>query len=197
MKLKIRCSWCGKEFEREKGQIHERNYCGRACLGKANAERFRLQSLKNCDSCGKQFEYRGNHKKRNRHYFCCAECGYNFREKKIYVPCDWCGKMIYKKRSDVARNKHNFCDPGCYIDFINFEKAGSENQIVCGKKVYRILAGMNIGRELVSEDYVHHADGNHGNHAADNLMVMSNSEHSRIHAEQKERDRNGRFVKQG
>lgn len=105
--------------------------------------------------------------------------------------------MIYKKRSDVARNKHNFCDPGCYIDFINFEKAGSENQIVCGKKVYRILAGMNVGRELVTEDYVHHADGDHGNHAADNLMVMSNSGHARIHAAKKERDRNGRFVKQG
>ena len=46
MKLKIQCDWCGKEFERNHNHIHEKNYCCRACLGKANAERFRLKSLR-------------------------------------------------------------------------------------------------------------------------------------------------------
>lgn len=51
MKLKIQCDWCGKEFERNHNHIHEKNYCCRACLGKANAERFRLKSLRTCDNC--------------------------------------------------------------------------------------------------------------------------------------------------
>lgn len=82
MKLKIQCDWCGKEFERNHNHIHEKNYCCRACLGKANAERFRLKSLRTCDNCGKIFEYRGNHKKRNEHFFCCLECSYEFKVKK-------------------------------------------------------------------------------------------------------------------
>ena len=82
----------------------------------------------------KIFEYRGNHKKRNEHFFCCLECSYEFKVKKIYVSCDWCGNPIYKKRSDVARNEHNFCDYGCYIDYVNFEKAGADNQMISGIK---------------------------------------------------------------
>ncbi len=197
MRLKIRCDWCGKEFEREKGRIHDRNYCSRACLGKANAERYRLQSLKTCSNCGKEFEYRRNHKKRNKHFFCCVECGYVFKVKRIYVPCDWCGKPIYKKRSDVARNKHNFCDAGCYIDFINFEMAGAKNQRIAGKVVYRKLMETEIGRPLREDEEVHHIDGNHSNNNVGNLEVLTASEHSKIHAAQKRRDQHGRFIRQG
>lgn len=195
MKLQIQCDWCGKEFIREKNNIHNRNYCSRMCLGKANAERFRLKRLKTCDNCEKVFEYRGHHKKRNNHFFCSAECGYEFKTKKMYIPCDWCGKPIFKKRSDVARNEHNFCDFRCYIDFINFEKAGADNQIVSGEKLYRRLAEMKIGRNLYEYEEVHHIDGNHKNNNLDNLEVLTSAVHSKIHALQKERDRLGRFVK--
>ena len=158
MILKIRCDWCGKEFERKKEHIHERNYCSRACLGKVNAERYRLQSLKICSNCGKEFEYRGNHKKRNQHFFCCKE---------------W----------------------GCYLDFLNFEMAGAENQKVAGKIVYRRLAEMEIGRTLREDEEVHHIDGNHRNNNVDNLEVLTVSEHAKIHAAQKRRDQYGRFIK--
>ena len=195
MKLKIQCDWCGKEFERNHNHIHEKNYCCRACLGKANAERFRLKSLRTCDNCGKIFEYRGNHKKRNEHFFCCPECSYEFKVKKIYVSCDWCGNPIYKKRSDVARNEHNFCDYGCYIDYVNFEKAGADNQMISGEKLYRRLAEMKIGRKLLENEAVHHIDGNHLNNDFANLKVVTASEHMKIHASQKERDCHGRFIK--
>lgn len=197
MKLKIRCDWCGEEFERKKGIIHFRNYCSKACLGRANAERFRIQSLTICSNCGREFEYRGNHKKRNNHFFCCAECSYAFKVKKIYVLCDWCGVPIYKKRSDVARTRHNFCDVGCYIDFINFEKAGASNQRAAGSVVYRKLAEMKIGRPLRADEEVHHLDGDHRNNALENITVVTVSEHSQLHASQKERDQRGRFIKQG
>lgn len=195
MRLKIKCEICGKEFLRKKAWIKEHNYCSRACLGKANAERYRKQRIMKCDNCGIEFEYTGHHKKRNDYYFCSPECGYEFKTKKIYVPCDWCGKPIYKKRSDAARNKHNFCDEGCYMDFINFEKAGAKNQVVAGKLIHRGLAEIKIGRKLQPGEEVHHIDGNHENNDMENLKVLSASEHAKIHAAQKERDRHGRFVK--
>jgi len=115
--------------------------------------------------------------------------------KKIYVSCDWCGNPIYKKRSDVARNEHNFCDYGCYIDYVNFEKAGADNQMISGEKLYRRLAEMKIGRKLQENEDVHHIDGNHLNNDFANLKVVTASEHMKIHASQKERDCHGRFIK--
>ena len=196
MKLQIKCDWCGKVFERKPGSVKERNYCSKACLGRANAERYRVQSLKTCDNCGREFEYRGHHRSRNRHFFCCAACGYAFKIKTVQVRCDWCGAKFTRKRSDVERNQHNFCDVGCYLDYINFEKAGAPNQKVAGKILYRTIAERNLGRPLKDDEEVHHIDGNHLNNSPDNLQVLSASEHSVIHASQKERDSLGRFTKQ-
>lgn len=195
MKLKVKCEICGKEFLRKKACIKEHNYCSRACLGKANAERYRKQRLMKCDNCGRQFEYFGHHKKRNEHYFCSPKCSYEFKVKKIYVSCDWCGKPIYKKRSDVERNRHNFCDLNCYMDYINFAKAGAKDQVVAGKLIHRSLAELKFGRKLRTGEEVHHIDGNHENNKMDNLMILTASEHSKLHAAQKERDCHGRFIK--
>jgi hypothetical protein len=195
MRSKIECDWCGKQFLRNRPHMHERNYCSRGCLGKANAERYRQESLRTCDYCGKVFEYRGNHKSRNKHFFCSAECGYAFKIKKLFVSCDWCGKQIYKKRSDVTRSEHNFCNYGCYIDFVNFHQAGAPNQQVSGETLYRRLAEMKIGRQLSEDEEVHHIDGSHQNNNLNNLQVLSASEHAKIHAAQKMRDELGRFTK--
>jgi len=196
MILTIKCDWCNQEFKRNKSHVKNKNYCSRACLGKANAERFRLKRIKICDNCGIEFEGNNRHKNRNKHFFCSQECSNSFKEQKIYIPCDWCGKYLYKKRSDVIRNKHNFCDWGCYIDFINFANAGATNQIVAGTVLYRKLSEIKIGRKLESNEEVHHIDDNHLNNNIDNLQILTASEHSKIHAKQKARDAYGRFIKE-
>lgn len=196
MKIETECAWCGKTFEIKSSQVKNHNYCSRACLGKANAERFRLARIKICANCGKEFEYKGHHTSRNKHFFCCTECVYEFKNVQMLVNCDWCGKPFYKKRSAVARTKHNFCDHNCYRDFINFEQAGATNQIVDGKCLYRKLAEIKIGRPLQSNEEVHHIDGNHENNNPDNLKVLTASEHSKLHAAMKRRDSHGRFTKQ-
>ncbi|SHH58875.1 TRASH domain-containing protein [Clostridium grantii DSM 8605] len=197
MKYKIVCDWCGKEVERKRSCIKEHNYCSRTCLGKGNAERFRLYRTKRCDYCGKQFEYFGHHSKRNLHFFCCKECSAAFKEKKSVAVCNWCDKTIIRKESAISRyGSHNFCDRGCYQDFLNFEMSGAKNQRVCGKSLYRILAGMGIGRKLKTKEHVHHKDGDHCNHSLENLMIISPNEHSIIHSEEKARDEYGRFIKQ-
>lgn len=191
----IRCNTCNREFERQAAQVKERNYCSRKCLGAANAKRFFEKRLGLCDGCGKTIEIPAGHKKRNKHFFCSTECAWKYKEKKVSVRCDWCRDEIVKKRSAVDRNRHNFCDRGCYIDFINFERAGALRQRVGGEAISRTLAAVKEGRPLTSADEVHHIDGDHGNNAADNLMVVSKSKHAQIHASRKERDRLGRFIK--
>ncbi len=195
MKLTVNCDWCGKPFERKKGQLHNHNYCSKACLGKANGERFRLARLRVCDNCGKQYEYTGNHKNRNSHFFCCYECFSQFREKKVLVTCEWCGKSFRKKRSDLARTKHSFCCNDCRLQYVRSLNADNPNKRIEGRLVYHRLAEQKYGRPLKEGEQVHHIDGNHANNAIDNLEVLTASEHSKLHASKKERDRFGKFAK--
>ena len=53
-----------------------------------------------------------------------------------------------------------------------------------GKKgVYehRLIARETIGRNLKEDEVVHHLDGNKSNNSPDNLLVLSNSQHSKLH----------------
>lgn len=190
----VKCAICGTEFDRKPGKIKIRNYCSRKCLGAANAERYRQQRIRTCDNCGKVFEYSGHHKKRNKHCFCCAECGYEYKIKQIEVMCDLCGKPFMKKRSDIARSKHNFCCEECYRNYISLSK---EETVYSGKPLYRLIIEHKIGRELTSDEEVHHVDGNHNNNDPANLLLVTKSEHMKIHASKKPRGNNGQFIRGG
>lgn len=197
MKLKVRCDYCGIEFEREKSRIHNRNYCSRKCLGAANGLRLKKHKKMICDYCGQEFEYIKRHENRNRHFFCSRECSYKFKEKKVTVECDWCGRTLLRKQSDVKRNNNNFCSFDCYRDYKNFVEEGSYNQTTDGKAVYRRVYEVAHGVKLHSNNEIHHIDGDHTNNSIENLALMSKSEHSKIHSTEKERDKYGRFIKPG
>ena len=49
------------------------------------------------------------------------------------------------------------------------------------KDIHRYLAETILGRELAKDEVVHHKDGNSLNNSPDNLMVMTRSEHTRLH----------------
>ena len=154
-----------------------------------------MKSANKCDWCNKEILKRDRHGLRNKNHYCSKECSYAAKVTKVTAPCDWCGKQLLKKLSDVNRNCHNFCDNGCYVDYINFEKAGAKNQRVSGRVLYRQLVERKLSRILTSDEEVHHIDGNHLNNTTENLLVVSRSEHMKIHAMQKRRDKHGRFIK--
>ena len=151
--------------------------------------------LRKCDSCGKEFWYTGRHGTRNKHFFCCYDCYIGFKLMQIEVPCDLCGKPFMKKRSDIGRTEHNFCSEECYRNYICLNRESKDGLKYGGKAVYRIMVEHEIGRELSSEEHVHHIDGNHKNDSLSNLSVVSRSEHQQIHAAQKPRNRKGQFVR--
>ncbi len=50
-----------------------------------------------------------------------------------------------------------------------------------GRHTHRVVAERKLGRPLKAGEIVHHIDGNKRNNDPDNLMVMTQSEHCRLH----------------
>ena len=52
-----------------------------------------------------------------------------------------------------------------------------------GKKIdeHRHVMQLHLGRKLKRDEIVHHKDGNKKNNSVDNLQVMSQSQHIKVH----------------
>ncbi len=49
----------------------------------------------------------------------------------------------------------------------------------------------HIGRRIAGNEVVHHVDGNPRNNVLDNLQLMTRSEHTRLHRQEKNGDSHG------
>lgn len=54
-----------------------------------------------------------------------------------------------------------------------------------GRHEHRIVAEEKIGRPLQPGEIVHHIDGNKQNNAPENLQIMTQAEHARMHMKQR------------
>ena len=68
-----------------------------------------------------------------------------------------------------------------------------------GMLQHRVLMERHIGRKILSNEVVHHIDGNRSNNTMSNLELMTRSDHARHHALENYSNRvinksNGRFV---
>jgi hypothetical protein len=121
---------------------------------------------------------------------------------KIKYNCEYCGKEHEVYAMYFNRAKNHFCSRQCHMKFMNRElnpirmtdevkeklrnkrlNSGNGNSYekTHGKHTHRIVAEQMLGRSLKKDEIVHHIDGNKRNNNPSNLMVMTQSEHCRLH----------------
>ncbi len=110
----------------------------------------------------------------------CLSCGRTF------------GRDSTKAISDYKEKK--FCNRKCWEDYRVGEnhpnwKGGTKTRpdgyirdSKTDRYIHRIVMEKHLGRPLLSEEHIHHIDGNPKNNDINNLQIMSNSEHRRLEA---------------
>ena len=122
----------------------------------------------------------------------CIECDKQRKRensKEIYIKngrkylkldfCKICGKeiKIYKEDSTLM------CKD-CYLETRRTGNKSTNKYIFVDNKschLHRKIMEDFIGRKLSFNEVVHHIDGNVKNNSIDNLVLMSRSEHSKLH----------------
>lgn len=134
---------------------------------------------------------------------------YNRKYRIGLFKCPLCGSEVEKIMKDGVKAK--VCSRSCYAKIR--ERRGpykSGTVLISGyyydylpehpfstKKGYvaqhRIQAENKIGRMLLPNEDVHHINEIKTDNRQENLMVMSKSEHSKLHRKKTKRDSNGKF----
>lgn len=146
-----------------------------------------------CPKCGKCIEMLESvYKVRSKHqknFFCSREC---YKKYSCIKPkqCKQCNKIFLPKDTRVQ-----FCCKQCCFDFVrntgikkhngfwyeNGYKVLYNNGNSIKEHIY--IMEQHIGRKLLPNEVVHHIDKDKTNNNISNLLLLTQSEHSKLHRE--------------
>jgi len=113
---------------------------------------------KRCDNCGKIFHTYPCYEKRNRkHRFCSKKCEMEFR----------------LSRNSLDHWEGGWISPTNGYKYVTYHGSPIEE--------HRLVMMKHLGRELEFNEQVHHKNGNRLDNRIENLMLLTNSEHQKIH----------------
>lgn len=136
-----------------------------------------------CDNCGKEFLRKESSVNRKdttgKAFFCSRDCVvFPYKGKKL--PREW-----LKNRKTKRGENSPLWKGGRYIDrhgYVRIYAAGDPHSTTNGWAFeHRIVMSEKIGRALLPVEHVHHIDGNKANNNPENLMIVSVSNHTRMH----------------
>ena len=144
-----------------------------------------------CQYCGKKFSvyHCDLHRQGGPAKFCSSECYHkSTRTPPVIRKCMECGKEFEANKSHKDRK---YCSVQCAC----LHRRKSPSNVTVGKdgykyvwmsdgsgvKEHRFVMEKHLGRPLRKDEHVHHKDFNRQNNDISNLVILTPSEHSRLH----------------
>ena len=198
-----KCEWCGKEFNVRPSRLKAKHIC---CSKQCQSELRKSLTKPNCVclTCNKKFHANPRDIKRNKHVFCSKECYLTYLSKRMKGEgnhqyglkgksnANWKTdeKITYYGYRKIRALDHPFRDCG---DFV------FEHRLVAEKYLLTEENSIEIdGKRYLKKEYdVHHIDENRLNNDPSNLLVLTKTEHHKLHSDKKRHTRDektGRFL---
>lgn len=191
----VKCRQCKKGFV--VASWKSQKFCSKECYAKAHSSR----EIVICEECGEKFDA-PKHKHRQ---FCsnCCHVKFMIRErdkgKRIWWQCPICKKKFWICKNVAERRK--YCSRKCSSVAASYNLRGKRRKEKVSKRalkiyenparvsdrgkrklLHRYLMEQKIGRELSSDEPVHHIDMDKNNNVIENLWLYKNtSEHIKGH----------------
>lgn len=204
------CLFCGKRFGRVKNlsnsQWHERRFCSRKCgstkrtISDKDLISLYVESKMSSNEIGEVVGMSGVHVCRILKSVGVVMRAASLNKKIALNRPDVKEKMrLYstgRRHSEESKNKLRVIfgsknanwrqgitkTAGGYLQFTN-SKANGEH---AGQMIHNMIAEWKYGRELRAGEHVHHIDKNKLNNDPNNLIILTASEHSIFHTEDRE-----------
>lgn len=176
---------------RNRGGIEKWSEITGLSLGERQDKEVKRRIYATCKHCGKTFwQYKSNCEGKPK--YCSSECYHTASRKVSYGTCEWCGKTFKKH---FENHPQRFCCLECSLEYKRKQRyehrfeSGYVNEygyrVLCFNGIcipeHIYLMEEKIGRKLNKDECVHHIDGCRSNNNIDNLMLLTKSEHSRLH----------------